>query len=131
MKIRSKLFVRMLVLVSSLLLVVSSYAETKGEPITVVSHVDIIPDAYMAGAEDNAARLFRAESAASHKDKGLVSYVVLQEVGLLNHFTIVETWHDAKVYALHVGSPHTVQFRQRIQPLLGSPFDARMLRQCR
>lgn len=131
MKIRFKLCARTLVLASFLLLVASSYAETTIEPITVVSHVDIIPDSYMAGAEASAARLFRAESAASQKDEGLVSYVVFQQIGAPNHFTIVETWHDAKVYALHVGSPHTVQFRQEIQPFLGSPFDTRVHRQFR
>jgi quinol monooxygenase YgiN len=85
----------MVVLVGSLLLVAFLYAQTKGEQITVVSHVDIIPDAYKAGAEESAARLFRAESAASEKDGGLVWYAVFQEIGAPNHFTIVETWHDA------------------------------------
>lgn len=129
MKTRLKLFAGMLFLVSALLPAAFSYAQAKGEPVTVVSHVDILPDSYRPGAENNAARLFRAESAASRKDKGLVSFGVFQETGVPNHFTIVETWHDAKAYALHVGSPHTVQFRQRIQPFLGSPFDARTLRQ--
>ncbi len=131
MRIRLRVFVGMLFLVSSFLLAALSHAETKGEPITVVSHVDIIPDAYMAGAEESAARLFRAEGGASRKDKGLVSYMAFQEVGMPNHFTIVETWHDANAYALHTGSPHAVQFRRRIQQFLGSPFDARMLRQIR
>ena len=129
MKVSLKSSARMLILASLLLVVAPSYAETTDQTITVVSHVDIIPASYMKGSEDTAARLFRTESAATQKDVGLVSYVVLQTFEAPNHFTIVETWHDAKAYALHVGSPHTVQFRQGIQPFLGSPFDARVLRQ--
>ncbi len=95
------------------------------------SHVDIKPDAYMPQAEENAARLFRAETVATKQEPGLVSYVVLQETDATNHFTIVETWRDAKAYARHVGSDHTVKFRQDIQPFLGSPFDSRIHHQFR
>lgn len=130
-KIKLNLFAGILLLVSSLLLAASLQAETKDEPVTVVTHVDILPDSYKPGSQGSAARLFRAESAASRKEKGLVSFEVFQETGVPNHYTIVETWHDAKDYSLHVGSLHTVQFRQKIQPFLGSPFDARMLRRFR
>jgi len=68
----------------------------KSEPVTIVTHVDIKPDAYMPQAEENSWRLLRAETAATKQDAGLASYVVLQEIGSTNHFTIVETWHDAK-----------------------------------
>jgi quinol monooxygenase YgiN len=101
-------------------------APTRGEPITIVSHVAIKPDGYMPQAEGNSWRLFRAETAATKRDAGLVSYVVLQEIGSTNHFTIVETWRDAKGYETHAGSKHTVRFRDEIQPFLGSPFDSRI-----
>jgi quinol monooxygenase YgiN len=126
-----KLFAGTLLLVTSFLPAAFSYAEAKDEPVTVVSHVDVLPDSYRPWSQNSAAQLFRAEIAASRKDKGMVSFGVFQETGVPNHYTIVETWHDAKDYFLHVGSPHTVQFRQKIQPLLGSPFDARTLRQLR
>jgi quinol monooxygenase YgiN len=106
-------------------------AEDKGGPITIVSHVDIKPDAYMPQAEENSWRLFRAETVATKQDGGLVSYVVLQQIDATNHFTIVETWRDAKAYEMHVGSKHTVQFRDEIQPFLGSPFDSRIHHQFR
>ena len=93
--------------------------------------MDIKPDAYMPQAEENSWRLFRAETAATKRDAGLVSYVVLQGIGSANHFTIVETWHDAKAYEMHVGSEHTVRFRDEIQPFLGSPFDSRIHHQFR
>jgi quinol monooxygenase YgiN len=72
-----------------------------------------------------------AEIAATKQDAGLVSYTVLQEIGAINHFTIVETWRDVKAYEIHVGSKHTVQFPDKIQLFLGSPFDSRIHRQFR
>jgi quinol monooxygenase YgiN len=124
-----------LVIWSSIFLVSGLDAEDKSEdgsePITIVRHVDIKPDASMANAEENSWRLFRAETAASKQDAGLVSYVVLQQVDVANHFTIVEEWRDAKAYGMHVGSKHTVQFRDEIQPFLGSPFDSRIHRRFR
>jgi quinol monooxygenase YgiN len=106
-------------------------AEDRNEPITIVSHMDIRPDAYMPQAEENSWRLFRAKTAATLQDAGLVSYVVVQETDASNQFTIVETWRDAKAYQMRVGSKHTVQFRDEIQPFLGSPFDSRIHRQFR
>ena len=131
MKFGSKSFAIVFAVVSALLLVVNLHANEKVEPVVIVSHVDIKPDAYMPQAEENSARLFRAETAATKQDPGIVSYAVLQEAQAPNHFTIVETWHDEKAYARHVGCDHTVKFRQDIQPFLGSPFDSRIHRQFR
>lgn len=96
------------------------------QPITIVSHVDIKPDAYMPGAEETAAKLFRAEEAATRKDEGLISYAIYQQIDATNHFTIVETWQNRHDYELHEGSDHTVSFRKQVEPVLGGPFDARM-----
>ena len=126
-----KSFAVALAILSSVFLVPGLDAEDKSEPITIVSHVDIRPDAYMPQAEENSWRLFRSETAATKQDAGLVFYVVLQEIGGTNHFTIVETWRDAKAYEMHVGSKHTVRFRDEIQSFLGSPFDSRIHREFR
>jgi quinol monooxygenase YgiN len=131
MKLVFKSFAVMLAILSSFFLVSGLDAEDKSEPIIIVSHVDIKPDAYMPQAGENSWRLFRVEAAATKQDAGLVSYAVLQEIGASNHFTIVETWRDAKAYEIHVGSKHTVRFRDEIQPFLGSPFDSRIHRQFR
>jgi len=49
----------------------------------------------------------------------------------INHFTIVETWHDAKAYEMHVGSEHTVRFRDEIQPFWGSSTPASIVSSAR
>jgi quinol monooxygenase YgiN len=131
MKLVSKSFAVTLAILSFVCFVSGLDAEDKRGPITIISHVDIKPDAYMPQAEENSWRLFRAETAATKQDAGLVSYVVLQQIDATNHFTIVETWRDAKAYEMHVGSKHTVQFRDEIQPFLGSPFDSRIHHQFR
>ena len=100
-------------------------AQTTNEPVTIVSHVDIIPDSYKALSQENAARLFRGEAAATKHDVGLISCVLLQESGLGHHFTILETWRDTRSYEMHQGIEHTIEFRKDIQPFIGSPFDAR------
>jgi quinol monooxygenase YgiN len=100
-------------------------AQAKDEPVTIVTHVDIIPDAYKPMSEENAVRLFRNEAAATKHDVGLISFVLLQENGLSNHFTILETWLDTRSYEMHQGSDHTIEFRKDLQPFIGSPFDAR------
>ena len=87
--------------------------------------MDIIPDTYKAQAEENAARLLRSQAAATQHDAGLMSYVVLQQNGASNHFTIIEMWRDTRSYEMHQGADHTVEFRRQIQPFLGGPFDSR------
>ena len=57
-------------------------AQTTNEPVTIISHVDIIPDAYKPLSEENAARLFHSEATATKHDAGLISFALLQENGL-------------------------------------------------
>jgi len=131
MKLILRSFVATLAILSFAFLVPGLDAEDKSEPITIISHVDIRPDVYMPQAEENSWRLFRAETAATKQDAGLVSYIVLQQIDASNHFAIVETWRDARAYEMHVGSKHTVQFRDEIQPFLAGPFDSRIHHQFR
>jgi quinol monooxygenase YgiN len=76
-------------------------------------------------------RLLRSEAAVTKHDAGLISLVLLQESGLRNHFTILETWSDTRSYEMHQGTDHTIEFRKDIQPFIGSPFDARENNQLR
>jgi quinol monooxygenase YgiN len=125
MTIRFKFLTVLLALTVSALPVTICAAQTTNEPVTIVSHVDIIPDAYKPLSEENAAGLFHSEATATKHDAGLISFVLLQENGLSNHFTILETWRDTRSYEMHQGTYHTIEFRKDIQPFIGSPFDAR------
>ncbi len=62
----------------------------------------------------------------SLQDAGEKEFHVLQEMGHPNHFTLVEKWAGRAAYEAHNIAPHTRHFRDRIQPMLGSPFDERI-----
>jgi quinol monooxygenase YgiN len=39
---------------------------------------------------------------------------------------IVEVWESQQAFDAHIAAAHTVQFRQQIDPMLGSPYDERL-----
>jgi len=71
----SKFLAMLVMLTVSMQLVAICAAQTKSDPITTVTHVDIIPDAYKPQSEENAARLLRTQMAATQHDAGLLSYM--------------------------------------------------------
>jgi quinol monooxygenase YgiN len=89
--------------------------------IFVVTHVDIIPPETDAGT-----KLVRQYVTDSRKDKGLVRIESYAQVSRLNHISIVEVWQSQKAFDEHVAAAHTRQFRQQLDPKLGSPYDERL-----
>jgi len=112
---------------STLILAISSFAmsvpvaaQTEA-PLYVVTYIDVFPNF----AADTAKAL-EDFSAASSKDPGYVRIDVMRDVDRVNHFAVVEVWRTRKEYEAHLGQAHTKQFREKIQPGLGSPFDERL-----
>jgi quinol monooxygenase YgiN len=89
--------------------------------IYVVTHVDIIPPETAAGT-----KLVQQYVADSRKDKGLVRIESYAQIARLNHISIVEVWQSQKDFDEHTAAAHTRQFRQQIDPKLGSPYDERL-----
>jgi quinol monooxygenase YgiN len=89
--------------------------------IYVVSHVDIIPPQKDAGT-----KLVQQYVIDSRKDQGLVRVEAGSEISRGNHISIVEVWQNRKAFDEHVAAGHTRQFRQQIDPMLGSPYDERL-----
>lgn len=89
--------------------------------IYVVTHVDIIPPETAAGT-----KLVQQYVADSRKEKGLVRIESFAQISRLNHISIVEVWQNQKDFDEHVASAHTRQFRQQLDPKLGSPYDERL-----
>ena len=88
----------------------------------MVTHVDVLgPN----GAAE-AAKILHEFAADSRKDQGSVRFEVLREPNRLNHFTIVEVWWTQQDFESHLAASHTKAFRERLQPMLGSPFDERL-----
>jgi quinol monooxygenase YgiN len=89
--------------------------------IYVVTHVDIIPPEAAAGT-----KLVQQYVTDTRKDKGNVRVEASSEISRGNHISIVEVWQNQKAFDEHVAAAHTRQFRQQIDPKLGSPYDERL-----
>jgi quinol monooxygenase YgiN len=97
--------------------------QTPGKNVYVVTHVDIAGTPAIVA---EATRLLKEFSADSQKDPGVVRFELLLQDGRLNHFTIVSVWQTRDAFEAHSGAEHTKRFREKIQPMLGSPFDERL-----
>ena len=98
-------------------------AQTQAKNVYVVTHVDIAGTPAIVA---EATKLLKEFSADSQKDQGVVRFELLIQDGRLNHFTIVSVWQTREAFEAHSGAEHTKRFREKIQPMLGSPFDERL-----
>ena len=89
--------------------------------IYVVTHVDIIPPQAAAGT-----KLVQQYVMDTRKDQGLVRVEAGAEIARGNHISLIEVWQNKKAFDEHIAAAHTRQFRQQIDPLLGSPYDERL-----
>jgi quinol monooxygenase YgiN len=87
----------------------------------VVVHVD-----FPSKNTPEGAKLLQQFAEECTQDPGFVRFDLLQDNGPSNHFTLIEVWKDSKAFAAHESADHTKRFREKLQPLLGSPFDERL-----
>lgn len=116
---------RMLRVVVVMVLVVLPFAKARAQEgngqLYVVTHVDLTPDNTAGGT-----KLLQQFANESRKDPGVVRFELLQDSARPNHFTVVEVWTNSKAFEGHERADHTKQFREKLQPMLGSPFDERL-----
>jgi len=98
------------------------HAQEPGQQVYVVTHVDV----FGAGGAAEAAKILQQFAADSRKDPGSVRFELLREPTRLNHFTMVEVWKSKQDFENHLGAAHSRAFREKLQPMLGSPFDERL-----
>ena len=96
-------------------------AAQMADAIFVVSHVDLVPEGLTV-----AKPALQQYVADSRKDPGLLRMELLQQSDRGNHFTIVSVWANEAAFNAHLAAAHTREFRTKIQPGLGSPFDERL-----
>ena len=106
---------------SALLLLGAVAALAQDAKLYVVTHVDFTPNYTVDGG-----KLLEKFAADTRKDKGAVRVELLQDVGRKNHFTMVEIWENQAAFDAHLEADHTKQYREKLQPMLGSPFDERL-----
>jgi quinol monooxygenase YgiN len=95
------------------------------DAVYVVTHVDTIPNSAPAGSP-TAAEVLKQFAAATAKEPGCIRFEVLQQSDRGNHFAIVGVWRNQKAFDDHEAAAHTRAFREKIQPMMGSPFDERL-----
>ena len=89
----------------------------------VVTHVDLTPNFAVKGTKE-----LQQYIAESRKDPGLVRMELLQDSARTNHYTVVSVWENSKAFEAHEETEHSKRLRDKIQPMLGSPFDERLHR---
>jgi quinol monooxygenase YgiN len=99
--------------------VASGAAEPTGRSVFVISHVDVTPDPKIAG-------MLKTLAEKSRLEEGNVRFDVLAHTMRSNHFEVIETWQNQKALDNHAAAAHTRQYRDEVQPALGSPLDERI-----
>ena len=97
-------------------------AQDADERLYIVTHVDVLG----ANGAAEAAKMLHEFATDSRSDQGSVRFEVLRDPVRLNHFTIVEVWRTRQDFESHLAAGHTKAFREKLQPMLGSPFDERL-----
>ena len=72
--------------------------------------------------------LLRQLADVSRTEPGCLRFDVLQHTQRANHFTIIEAWRTRAARDRHVATMHTRQYRESLQPMIGSPLDERLMR---
>jgi quinol monooxygenase YgiN len=85
----------------------------------VVTHVDVVPN-------PQAPEILKRLADASRKDNGNLRFDVVQYTVRPNHFTVIEQWRDQASLDAHIDGAHTLQYRDEVMPLTGSPLDERV-----
>lgn len=97
-------------------------AQEPNQAVYIVTHVDTF-----GGEKANeAAKMLQQYVADCKKDPAAIRIELVREPSRLNHFALIEIWKSRKDFEAHLDKPYTVQFRTKIQPILGGPFDERL-----
>jgi quinol monooxygenase YgiN len=89
-------------------------------PVYVVTFVDITPNNREAGVE-----ICKQYVAEARKAPGVTSATLLAQANRTNHLVLYEVFQNQAAFDQHAAMPHTKDFRAKMAPLIGSPFDQR------
>jgi quinol monooxygenase YgiN len=99
-----------------------AYADDSSEVVEVI-HLDIIPTpTFMT----DAVPLIKQFVLDSRKDPGVKSFTMITWDPTTNHFQLIGRFQNKRAFNLHVSAPHTVDFRNQLQPFIGAPYDERL-----
>lgn len=91
-------------------------------PLYVATFVDLMPQNKEPGT-----KAIQDYVVATRREPGIVRIEAIAQVGGRdNHLVIFEVWKDQKAFDQHEASANTRDFRAKLLPLLGAPFDQRL-----
>ena len=89
-------------------------------PYYVITFVDLIPP-----NKDSGVALLKQYVDTTRKEPGNQSALALTQISRPNHLFPYEVWQNEDAFNKHEGNAATRDFRTKMQPMLGAPFDQR------
>ena len=90
-------------------------------PLYVITFIDLMPPGREAGTA-----AIKQYVLDTRNDPGIVRCeAIAQTGGRANHLVVMEVWKDEAAFEKHETAAHTLDYRAKIAPLLGAPFDQR------
>ena len=97
-------------------------ASAGANPIYMMLHLDVFPNQLQTGFE-----AAKQVAEAARKGEGNLRYDVVSEISVpTNYMTVFAAWKNRKAFDDYEMSSYARQFRNKVGPLLGSPFDDRL-----
>ena len=94
-----------------------------GNPILVMTHVDLVPTQVEPGTAKVKAFAEQGRTAAGNR-----RFDDLVQANRKNHFTLVESWDGPADKSKWIATPVTRTFRHELQPMSGALYDERIYR---
>jgi len=89
-------------------------------PVYVVTFVDITPL-----NRDNGTAICKEYAAATRRVPGVTSVQLLAQTNRPNHLVLYEVFENQAAFERHEALQQTKDFRAKMAPIIGSPFDQR------
>ena len=89
-------------------------------PFYVITFVDLIPP-----NKDQGVALLKQYVDTTRKEPGNQTALALTQINRTNHLFLYEVWQNEAAFNKHESNAATRDFRTKIQPMLGAPFDQR------
>lgn len=89
-------------------------------PFYVITFVDLVPPSKDAGVA-----LLKQYVDTTRKEPGNQTTEALTQISRPNHLFLYEVWQNEAAFNKHESNAATRDFRTKMQPMLGAPFDQR------
>jgi quinol monooxygenase YgiN len=100
-------------------------AELPESQVIVITHIDLLPDTAIPNGVETGIALLKTYVEGA-RATGAKTARLITWAPTTNHFQIVEVWDSMATFNAHVESGQSVNFRNDLQALIGSPYEQRV-----